>query len=153
MNSLKRQVRFHHLSSAFSLADRGRLKAFIIKVFKNENQLLDKISVIFCSDAYLLDINKKSLGHDYYTDIISFPLSEPGCPIHAELYISVDRVRENAYLFKKSFANELHRVIFHGVLHLCGYMDKSRAEKSLMRRMEDHYLLGYFRNVPRGTFL
>ena len=83
------------------------------------------------------------MGHNYYTDIVTFELSENPGHIQAEVYISIDRVRENAKNLGVSFRSELHRVIFHGVLHLCGYSDKKRAEKAEMRRMEDLYLSKY----------
>ena len=89
-------VHFHFLQGGFSLSDRSSLKLFIGQLFKKEGQRLEEIHYIFCSDAYLLKINREYLQHDFYTDIISFGLSEPGQPINAEIYISVDRVKENA---------------------------------------------------------
>lgn len=136
-------VRFHFLSEIL-LRDRSQLKSFIPSIFKKEKKQLKEIQFIFCSDDYLLDINKKYLDHDYYTDIITFDLSEPGQQITAEIYISVDRVRDNARSFGTSLKKELHRVIFHGALHLCGYRDKKQQEEKLMRKMEDQYLGLYF---------
>jgi probable rRNA maturation factor len=140
------KIHFHFLQRRLSLSDRSRLKLFIASLFKKEKKKLAEINYIFCSDAYLLNINRQYLGHDFYTDIITFGLSEPGKPINAEIYISVDRVRENAREFNSLLKNELHRVIFHGALHLCGYGDKSKKEESLMRRREDKYLGLYFKN-------
>jgi rRNA maturation RNase YbeY len=137
-------VAFHFLESGLTLADRTRLKHFITSLLKKEKKKLANIQYIFCSDPYLLDINRQYLQHDYYTDIITFDLSEPGQAINAEIYISVDRVRDNARQFNTSIKNELHRVIFHGALHLCGYGDKKNAEEVLMRKMEDKYLKLYF---------
>jgi probable rRNA maturation factor len=97
-------------------------------------------SYIFCTDNYLLQINKDFLGHDYYTDIISFGLAGPGQPVEAEIYISVDRVRDNARNLEQPFRRELLRVIFHGALHLCGYRDKKKSEITIMRQKEDQYL-------------
>jgi probable rRNA maturation factor len=128
-----------------SLRERRRLKLFLVTLFKLEKAHLGELQYVFCSDAYLLDINRQFLDHDYYTDIITFDLSEPNEPINAEIYISVDRVRENAGEFKTNVAFELHRVIFHGALHLCGYRDKTAAEKKIMREMEDKYLGRYFK--------
>jgi rRNA maturation RNase YbeY len=108
------------------------------------------VNYIFCSDRYLLKINQTFLKHDYYTDIISFDLS-PGKMTQGEIFISIDRVRENAANFESSFKEELHRVIFHGALHLCGLNDKTENEKSKMRRMEEKYLKKYFGKVPRST--
>ncbi|HVU85535.1 MAG TPA: rRNA maturation RNase YbeY, partial [Puia sp.] len=127
-----------------SFSQRGHLKSFISTLFKKEGKKLDEISYIFCSDDYLLEINRQYLKHDYYTDIITFGLSEPGQPINAEIYISVDRIKDNAREFKTSFKRELHRVIFHGALHLCGYKDKKKEDQQVMRKMEDKYLTQYF---------
>jgi rRNA maturation RNase YbeY len=136
-------VRLHFLTE-IPLRERSRLKDFLPSIFKKEKKQLAEIQYIFCSDDYLLGINKQYLDHDYYTDIITFDLSEPGKPINAEIYISVDRVRDNARSFGTSLKKELHRVIFHGALHLCGYRDKKQQEEQLMRKMEDQYLALYF---------
>lgn len=128
-----------------ALADRTRLKTFIESIFKKEKKSLGNLSYVFCSDDYLLDINRSFLQHDYYTDIITFDLSEPGArKIDAEIYISVDTIRDNARRFNTTVTRELHRVIFHGVLHLCGYKDKSSKDQALMTQKEDHYLSQYF---------
>jgi probable rRNA maturation factor len=97
------------------------------------------LSYIFCSDAYLLSINQQYLQHDYFTDIITFSHQEAG-KISGDLYISVERVLENSSLYNGSYIDELHRVMVHGVLHLCGYGDKSPAEEKKMRETEDFYL-------------
>jgi rRNA maturation RNase YbeY len=136
-------IRFHFLSEV-PLRDRVRLKSFLPSLFKKEKKQLAELQYIFCSDDYLLDINKQYLKHNYYTDIITFDLSEEGQPINAEIYISVDRVRDNARSFGNTLKNELHRVIFHGALHLCGYKDKGQQDEKLMRKMEDQYLRLYF---------
>ena len=99
-----------------------------------------ELQYIFVSDARLLEINRQFLQHDFYTDIITFPLSEPRQPMVAEVYISVDRVRENAREYGTTIKMELLRVIFHGALHLCGYGDKTPSEARKMRRLEDKYL-------------
>src|SRR5690348_1821471 len=114
-------VHFHFLKGSSSLPHRTRLKAFITSLFKKERYSLEAIHYIFCSDSYLLEINRQHLQHDYYTDIITFGLSDPGQPVNAEVYISIDRVKDNARQFNTSIKEELHRVIFHGALHLCGY--------------------------------
>jgi len=137
-------IRFFYESSGFRFTDRTRLKSFLAKLFKKESTPLQSLNYIFCSDDYLLDINKSNLGHDYYTDIITFNLSKDG-PVEGEIYISIDRVRENAQIEGESMNRELHRVIFHGALHLCGYRDKSRNEQVEMRKMEDRYLALYFK--------
>jgi len=136
-------IRFHFLSE-IPLRDRARLKSFLLSLFKKEKKQLTELQYIFCTDDYLLEINRQYLKHNYYTDIITFDLSEQGQPINAEIYISVDRVRDNARSFGNTLKNELHRVIFHGALHLCGYKDKSQQDEKLMRKMEDQYLRLYF---------
>lgn len=137
------KIHFHFLVSC-SIRHRTALKKFIVEMLKGEGKSLESIDYIFCSDEYLLDINKQFLKHDTLTDIITFEYSGPGAPVSSDIYISVDRVRANAGLFKTSVANELHRVIFHGVLHLCGYGDKKPAHQKVMRKKEDHYLELYF---------
>jgi probable rRNA maturation factor len=132
-----------HLLKAISLRDRTRLKAFLRLLFQKEKVKLSDLQYIFCSDDRLLEINKQFLNHDYYTDIITFTLSGANQPINAEIYISVDRVRENAREFNSSVQKELHRVIFHGALHLCGYKDKTRKDELEMRKLEDKHLRLY----------
>jgi len=142
MHVINAQIQFHILQP-ISLEERTRLKQFLITLFKKEKKPLAELSYIFCSDQRLLEINRQFLQHDFYTDIITFPLSDPGQPISGEIYISVDRVRDNAREFGISIKRELHRVIFHGALHLCGYKDKSPKDEKLMRKMEDKYLTLY----------
>jgi rRNA maturation RNase YbeY len=132
-------IQFNFLEP-ISLAERNRLKRFILSLFKRERKKLAELQYIFCSDAYLLEINRQFLHHDFYTDIITFDLSEKGQPINAEIYISVDRVRDNAQNFDSRLKTELHRVIFHGALHLCGFKDKTPKEELEMRKMEEKYL-------------
>jgi probable rRNA maturation factor len=135
-------IRFHFLEK-ISLKDRQILKASLTTLFKKEKKKLAELQYIFCSDQRLLEINRQFLQHDYYTDIITFRLSAPNHPITAEIYISVDRVRENAREFGNSVKNELLRVIFHGALHLCGYRDKTTKDQAIMRKMEEIYLRSY----------
>ncbi|WP_366206997.1 rRNA maturation RNase YbeY [Flavihumibacter sp. CACIAM 22H1] len=116
-----------------------------MQLFKKEKKSLELLNYIFCTDEYLLDINRSFLQHDYYTDIITFELAEKGEPTQGEVYISIDRVRDNAKLHGQSFQRELHRVIFHGALHLCGYRDKTKKEETLMRQKEEEYLSYYFK--------
>jgi probable rRNA maturation factor len=145
----KPTVYFHFEVPRFFFPDRSRLKQFILLLFKKEGTSLDTLHYVFCSDEYLLEINRQFLNHNYYTDIITFPLSASGEPVMADIYISVDRVRENAQLFHTSFKRELHRVIFHGALHLCGYKDKTGPQSKLMREKEEVYLKAFL--VPRNT--
>jgi len=108
-------------------------------LIKNELKKTGDISVIFCTDEYLLEMNKAYLEHDYYTDIITFDYVE-GDVISGDLFISLDRVKENAEKFEITFLKEVYRVVFHGVLHLVGYKDKAEAEQKVMRERENYYL-------------
>lgn len=108
----------------------------------NEGKIPGNISVVFCSDDYLLNINEQYLGHDYYTDIVTFDYVEKSV-ISGDLFISVDRIFENAEKFETTFWKELYRVIFHGILHLTGYQDNNDEEISVMREKEDFYLKGF----------
>lgn len=136
-------IHFFFPYQKFSLTQRTKLKSFIREIFKKEKKSLVKLQYIFCTDAYLLEINRHYLQHDYYTDIITFELGSAG-KIDGEIYISAERVKENARLMQTSFKEELHRVIFHGVLHLCGYKDKLKNETLEMRTKEDRLLQLYF---------
>jgi probable rRNA maturation factor len=139
-----KQIQFHFETRFPGLKNRTRLKQFIPKLCKKEKRIAGDIAFVFCSDDFLLGINQHYLQHDTYTDIISFDYTESNAPLTGEIYISVDRVRENAIQLGVSSSQELHRVIFHGVLHLCGYKDKLKADKTLMRAKEDFYLREYF---------
>lgn len=136
------KVYFFFEKRGFALENRGKLKTFIESLFRKEKTALQSINYIFCSDKRLLEINKTYLKHDFYTDIISFDLSA-GPKKVAEIYISIDRVRENAQINGVSLKNELHRVVFHGALHICGYKDKSRKEREVMRAKENAYLSAF----------
>lgn len=129
--------------SPVTLTERSRLKQFILSVFRKEGKKTGGLNYVFCSDEFLLQINREYLQHDYYTDIITFDLSDPGGPVRGEIYISVDRVRENAKDLGTTLRKELLRVIFHGALHLCGYKDKTRQEQARMRDLEEKYLALY----------
>ena len=133
-------VVFHSLVPV-SLKQRRPLKLFISYLFKKEKKKLQSLDIIFCSDDYLLEINKKHLQHNFYTDIITFDLSDSlNSGIIGELYISTDRVRDNATTLNVSFKTELLRVIFHGALHLCSYKDKKTSDIKIIRQKEDEYL-------------
>lgn len=138
------KVCFFFQDVKLSLANRRELKRYIQSVFKKEGKKLESLNYIFCTDKALLEINRQYLKHDFYTDIITFNLSETNSVL-AEIYISVDRVKENALRLGVSFKSELHRVIFHGVLHLCGFKDKSKGENEKMREKEEFYLANYFK--------
>lgn len=128
-----------------NLTERSNLKVFLERIFRKEGRVLESLNYVFCSDRELLRINKDYLGHDYYTDIITFNLSGQSKTIMAEIYISVERVRDNARQLGVSYKEELHRVVFHGVLHLCGYGDKTEKLSRKMREKENLYLNQYFK--------
>lgn len=123
----------------FELRSKKVIRRWIDQVVTSENFELGPLTYIFCSDAYLHEMNVKYLNHDTLTDIISFDYSQ-GSTISGDLFISYERVKENATVFKTNVRNELHRVMIHGVLHLCQYGDKTRSEKKEMRDKEDFYL-------------
>jgi probable rRNA maturation factor len=123
-----------------SINNRKALKDAVEQVFINEKTSLATLNYIFCSDKRILEINQQYLNHDYFTDIITFGLSEKKDPVIGEIYISVDRLRENAIKLNNPFTKELYRVVFHGALHLCGYNDKKREQKIKIREREDFYI-------------
>jgi rRNA maturation RNase YbeY len=130
--------------SKMHLAERRKLKAFLPILFKKEGKSIESLIYVFCSDKYLLKINQTFLKHNYYTDTLTFDFSKSR-EIEGEIYISVDRVRQNAKEFKININLEFLRVIFHGALHLCGYADKTKLQKQKMRKKENEYLLRYSR--------
>ena len=138
-SSTKSKVCFF-FKTPVSLKNRTKLKKFIEAAFRKEKKKFKSLNYIFCDDEELLQINRQYLKHDYYTDIITFELSKKGDPVEGEIYISIDRVKDNSEQLDEPFYKELQRVIFHGVLHLCGYKDKSEQEKKKMRRMEDELI-------------
>lgn len=127
------------------------MKETVLKLFKKEGHTLEQLDVIFCSDEYLLDMNQRFLNHDTYTDIITFDLSNrkevaalgKKLPVTGELYISVDRILDNAKMLGVDRTTELRRVIYHGCLHLCGYGDKKKKDIEVMRAKEEQYLRVY----------
>ena len=139
------KVHFFSADSRIPVSNRSELKQFIKSIFEREQVKLARLNYIFCSDDYLLSINRTYLKHDYYTDIITFDLSASKNCIEGEIYISVDRVRNNAIDLEQTFKREMHRVIFHGALHLCGYKDKRTRDIQIMRAKEDQYLQSYFK--------
>jgi rRNA maturation RNase YbeY len=131
---------FYHIEDVSSPKfSRRKILNWIKETILNEGKTLGDVSLIFCSDEYLLDVNKKYLNHDYYTDIITFDYVEDKI-ISGDIFISSDRVRENANQFNVSFEMELFRIIIHGILHLLGYKDKTKKDKSLMTEKENFYL-------------
>lgn len=138
------KINFRYADRRLNIGQKTTIRTFIETLFKKEKQSLEGINYVFCSDEYLLEINRSFLQHDYYTDIITFGLSAPGQPVEAEIYISVDRVKDNARTLGVSFNEEMLRVIIHGALHLCGYRDKKKADIALMRKKEDQYLGAFY---------
>ena len=120
----------------FQLENEEQYSSWISNVISSENKKEGDINYIFCDDEYILEINKQYLDHDYYTDIISFDYSV-GNELHGDIFVSIERVRENAIEFEVTFDEELKRVLAHGVLHYCGYKDKTEEEELLMRTKED----------------
>jgi probable rRNA maturation factor len=138
-------IEFYFEHKALTLTDRYRLKEFIITIFKKEKVRVASLLFVFCDDLRVLEMNQEFLGHNYYTDILTFNLAAATRIVQGEIYISLDRVKDNARALNQYCYVELHRVIFHGVLHLCGYRDKSPQEKREMRAKENSYLSAYFK--------
>ncbi len=140
----KTKVHFFSHDIPTRIKNTAGLKHFIELIFKKELQSLESINYIFCNDKVILEINKQYLNHDFYTDVITFDLSPNTKAISAEVYISIERIRDNANQLGLSLKSELHRVLFHAALHLCGYNDKKKKEKELMRKKENELLTEYF---------
>jgi rRNA maturation RNase YbeY len=132
-------VSYHTLDCSLRFGGRRAVSRWIAATAAAEGRRRGDVAVIFCGDDYLLAMNRQHLGHDYHTDIITFDYGEDGV-ISGDLFIGVGTVRRNAEAYGVPFSEELHRVIIHGVLHLCGYRDKTPAEARRMRAKEDFYL-------------
>lgn len=133
-------VLFFSEDTTFKPKQKSAIRQWIEGCISAEGFKAKELNMIFCSDAYLLEMNRAYLNHDTYTDIITFDHSEEEKEIIGDLFISIDRIRENAAKFGVSEVDELHRVIIHGILHLLGYGDKSKQAKAQMRDRENHYL-------------
>lgn len=133
---------FHVEAGDLPQIDCDKAITWLMRVIEQEHKAPGEINFIFCDDAMLLEINIQFLRHRTLTDIITFPHEGPA--LSGDIYISTERVADNAKKFKVTFEEELHRVMVHGILHLCGYTDKSTAEKAAMRTLEDQYL----RQIP-----
>tara|TARA_X000001036_G_scaffold81077_1_gene72912 strand:- start:1269 stop:1715 length:447 start_codon:yes stop_codon:yes gene_type:complete len=143
---------YFHFEDIFVFPLPDNIHDWMKDVIIHEKFILSEISVIFCSDRFLLTLNKKHFAHDYFTDIITFDYHTEPKEIHGDLFISKERLIENAATFNVSINQELLRVVAHGLLHLFGYSDKSEKDKKLMRSMEDFYLSLYSQEyVSRGT--
>jgi rRNA maturation RNase YbeY len=131
-------IHFFNEDVDFSLSSETSITRWISSTIKKEGQNLAELNFVFCSDKYLLQLNTTYLNHDYYTDILTFDHRENTTePVSGDIFISIDRVRENSITNRVTFENELHRVIIHGVLHLLGYSDHSPEERISMRKKED----------------
>lgn len=137
------QINFHYEDIDFSIKESNLFHEWLTQIISVNKVELEVINYIFCSDDYLLNINRTYLNHDYYTDIISFPYREAPEPIQGDVFISIDRVRENANINQVNFENELLRVMAHGLLHFIGYTDKSEEEQAIMRKKEDEMMALY----------
>lgn len=133
-------IQFFQEDVDFKLQHPRKTVSWIKKSITEEGKIPGEINFILCSDEYLLKVNQDYLNHNTYTDIITFDTSETEDSIDGDIFISIDRIKENAIKFSKTEDEEIHRVIIHGVLHLIGYGDKSKIEKAQMREMEDFYL-------------
>lgn len=131
-------INYHSEETTFSLTSPETLSSWIKQTIQIEEQVLGNLNFIFCSDAYLHKINVEYLDHDTYTDVITFPYDASF--VEGDIFISIDRIQENAKTFEVDFDQELYRVMIHGVLHLMGYGDKSFEEKKLMTLKENRYL-------------
>lgn len=136
----KGNIAFSSEEIDFCLENEKIIRDWLKEIIEREEKELLSLNFIFCSDEYLYDMNVEYLEHDTFTDVITFPYSAPPI-IEGDIFISIDRIKENAKKFKVSFTNELHRVMAHGVLHLCGLGDKSDQEALVMRQKENEALL------------
>ena len=133
-------IRFNTIDVEMPLVVPQRDKAWIEAVAQGYGKSVGELYYYFCSDEKLLEINRERLGHDFYTDIVTFPLTDCETVLSSEFCISLDRVRENAATFGRSYDNELHRVIIHGVLHLIGFDDHTEEDEKTMREKEEEAL-------------
>jgi rRNA maturation RNase YbeY len=133
-------INFFEEDIAYTLKQKTAVRNWVTETIQAEGFKLKELNYIFCSDSYLLQINQQYLDHDTYTDIVTFDNSDIAKTITGDIFISIDRIRENASKFGVTEANEVHRVIIHGALHLLGYKDKSPADKKKMTLKEDFYL-------------
>ncbi|MFA6806133.1 MAG: rRNA maturation RNase YbeY, partial [Bacteroidales bacterium] len=132
-------ISFNFVEIKDTLSKKNKIKSWIRSVIEEKGMKLGDISYIFCDDEYLLEVNKTYLNHDYFTDIISFDYSDKD-KVAGDLFISIDRVRDNAQSLNQEFEKELYRVIIHGVLHLLGLKDKTEAQEKEMRKAEEECL-------------
>ena len=141
-------IHFHYLGPTFYFPNRGFTKTFLASIFADHDKKITAVNYIFCSDQYLLNLNITHLNHNFYTDILTFDLgNDPG--ITADIFISVERAKENALLFKVTMITEIMRLLVHGALHLCGFKDETQEDAYKMKEKENKYLRQYL--VSRET--
>ncbi|MDD3108154.1 MAG: rRNA maturation RNase YbeY [Alistipes sp.] len=144
-------VNYYTEDCDFTFRGKGKTTAWIRQTAQQEGWRMGAVSIIFCSDPYLLEINRKYLQHDYFTDIITFDYGEAEQhTLSGDLMISLDTVRENAQQFGVTFENELQRVIIHGILHLCGHEDKTPQDFDRMKALENQYLAVFYAANPES---
>lgn len=136
---MSKNIFFHSEEIDYKLKKKKKVRSWLKELAKIEDKNIEELNYIFCSDDYLLKVNKEHLDHDFYTDVITFDYCENNL-ISGDIFISIDRVKENATSFGKTFKNELRRVMAHGLLHLMEYKDKNEVDKAIMRKMEDFAL-------------
>lgn len=141
-------IYFNEIDRKYPFNNKNIIKKVIKEIVSRETLKVGNINIIICSDEYILKINKEYLNHDYYTDIITFNYNE-GNLIYGDLYISLDTVKSNSKKFEEELENELSRVIFHGVLHLCGFNDKTKKEQVIIREQENRNLKNYMFHVKQ----
>src|SRR5690554_1630311 len=139
-------IHFFEEDIRFNLLHKTKIKNWLKLIVNNEGFKIKELNYIFCSDEYLYEINKEYLQHETYTDIITFDNSETDLIIEGDIYISIERVKENAVAHNQVFEEELLRVLSHGVFHLCGYHDKASSEQELMRLKENEAIELYKKN-------
>jgi len=136
----EKTIHFHYENIDFQLSDESKYLNWVKMVFEENKARYATINYIFCDDEYLLDVNHQYLNHNYYTDIISFPYAEHPEPVSGDIFISVDRVKDNAVTIGVTFENELRRVMAHGILHFLGYKDKKVEDQKMMRSKENEMI-------------
>jgi rRNA maturation RNase YbeY len=137
---LDQKIQFFSENITFRLPNKARIRSWLLSVIQSEKKKAWYINYIFCDDLYILELNKTYLDRDYFTDVISFSYSEEPGTVSGDIFISIDRVRENADKFGQSFDSEIRRIMVHGLLHLTGYRDRLKNEKKRITKKEDHYL-------------
>jgi len=143
-------IRFFTEDIQFTLSQKGPTRQWLTALAKREAFTVGQLNYIFCSDDYLLEVNRAYLDHDYYTDIITFDNSEEENRLEGDIFISIDRVRDNAQQLNIPEEQELRRVLAHGVLHLCGYGDKTGEEAQVMRRKEEESLTAWSSHLHKA---